>query len=266
MARKKLIPNTPAEQQAILDKEINPTGVGEDSAIKDLLSEKFVGMNDMDAAQIAIAVAKIVRGVLKEELDGTMGAMQNKIAEMEKTAKRANEDVMKFAQDMYNLAEKNRVTDKEKIPTLEVKGAELMAKAREEAQAAAVIRRNQIDTMILNAPKVKLIHPGHEKTIRIGDTKQTIIVPHEIHYEHRVFKLPPNEMVDIPDFIAEAYMKEQEMAKQRNKLSDVLKDGKSHYGKAIQADPVVSPDYSRQISESMNNSGIVLPQGGTNGI
>lgn len=263
MARKKQVMNSPAEQQAILDKPVNPTGVGEDQAIKDLLSDKFVGMNDMDAAQIAIAVAKIVRGVLKEELDGTMGAMQNKIAEMEKTAQLANDNIMKYAQDMYNLAEKNRVTDREKVPGLEVKGAELMAKAREEARAAAIIRKAEIDDMVKRAPTIKLMHSGHEKTVRVGGVKQTIVEPHIIRFEHLTYKLPPNEMVDIPDFIAKAYMEEQEKAKERNKLREVLKDGKNHYGKAIQADPVVDPNYSQRISESVDSKGgIIMPQGG----
>jgi hypothetical protein len=263
VARKKQVMNSPAEQQAILDKPVNPTGVGEDQAIKDLLSDKFVGMNDMDAAQIAIAVAKIVRGVLKEELDGTMGAMQNKIAEMEKTAQLANDNIMKYAQDMYNLAEKNRVTDREKVPGLEVKGAELMAKAREEARAAAIIRKAEIDDMVKRAPTIKLMHSGHEKTVRVGGVKQTIVEPHIIRFEHLTYKLPPNEMVDIPDFIAKAYMEEQEKAKERNKLREVLKDGKNHYGKAIQADPVVDPNYSQRISESVDSKGgIIMPQGG----
>jgi hypothetical protein len=263
VARKKQVMNSPAEQQAILDKPVNPTGVGEDQAIKDLLSDKFVGMNDMDAAQIAIAVAKIVRGVLKEELDGTMGAMQNKIAEMEKTAQLANDNIMKYAQDMYNLAEKNRVTDREKVPGLAVKGAELMAKAREEARAAAIIRKAEIDDMVKRAPTIKLMHSGHEKTVRVGGVKQTIVEPHIIRFEHLTYKLPPNEMVDIPDFIAKAYMEEQEKAKERNKLREVLKDGKNHYGKAIQADPVVDPNYSQRISESVDSKGgIIMPQGG----
>lgn len=263
MARKIEKMNTTAEQQAVLDTPINPTGVGEAPAIKALLSDEFSKMNDLDAAAVAIAVAKIVRGVLKEELDGTMGAMTAKIAEMEKTAKAWEADRLKFAQEMHDLAEKNRVTDREKVPNLEIKGAQLMEKARAEAQAEQMIRRAKIDDMVRTAPKVTMVHSGHPMVVRIGETKQTIVKPHEIHYEHLVFKLPPNEPVEIPRFIYEAYLKEQEMAKERNKLNDVLKDGKSHYGKAIQADPVVDPTYSQRIAETMN--GIAIPQGGTNG-
>jgi len=266
MSRKKLIPNTVAEQQAILDKEINTSGVGEAPAVQALLSDDFVHMNDMDAAAVAIAVAKIVRGVLKEELDGTMGAMKAKLAEMEKTAKAWEEDRLKFAQDMYNLAEKNKVTDREKVPGIEVKGAELLQKAREEAQAAAIIRRDQINDRVRRAPTVKIMHPGHEKTVRIGGAKQTVVEPHQIRFEHLTYTLPPNKLVDIPDFIANAYMEEQEKAQERNKLKEVLRDGRNHFGKVIQVEPAVNPEYSQRVSESIDSKGgIALPQGGLNG-
>lgn len=247
--------NTPAEQREILDKPVNRSGAGEDPAIKALLGEDFVNMNDTDALAVAIAVAKIVRGQLKEELDGTMGQLKQLMADMQNTAQKAEEDRLKFARDIFNQAEKMRVSPNEKT-ALDVRGSELMRKVNEEARALAITRRFEIDKRVADAPKVKMMHPGVPMTIRRGDMRETIVKPFEIHYEHLKFILPPNELMDIPDFIFEAFVKEQEMAKSRNKLETVLKGATKHYGKAIEADPVVDPEYAQRISAQVNTSGI----------
>lgn len=250
-----------AEQQETLNKPINPSGEGEDPAIQALLSDDFTKISDIDALAVAKMVAKIVRGELKEELDGTMEKLTAKILEMEETAKRADKDRIKFAEEMYALAERTRTTTPDKLQA-SADGAKLIEQARVEAAAEAAARRLEIDKILAESPTITMVHPGVPRTYRVGDSKITKMIPFKIPFEHRVFTLEPNVPTEIPLPIYEHYIKEMEEAQKRNKLNEVLVGAKNDFGKAIQADQVVDPDYSERIKESLNNKGIVFPSGG----
>jgi len=249
---------TKAEQMETLAKEINPSGVGEDPAIQALVSSEFVNMKDDEALEVAIMVAKIVRGQLQEELNGTLGQLKQVMADMQETARKAEEDRLKFANDIFNKAEKLRDMDNEKIA---FRSMDLIDKARQEAQAAAILKRERIDDMVKRAPTVKMMHPGLPKTVRINGVKQTVVDPFKIQYEHLKYVFPPNQPIDIPDFVYKAFMKEQEMGEKRDKLEKVLAGAKNHYGKAIQAEPAVDPSYAGKVSRGLGNN-IVVPEGG----
>lgn len=255
MVRKKVNEiKTPAEQQEILDKPINPTGAGEDPAIQDLMSDKFISMNDEDAMSIAIAIAKIVRGQLKEELDGSMAKMKETIIKMENTAKRYEEDRLKFAEDIARQAEKLKKTGTEKVVT-EVESAKLMEHAYAEARAIKAQRDFEIQQKALNAPKIKFAHPGDTRTVKRGDEKITIKIPHTISYGPLKYVCQPDEIVELPDFVYEEYLRFQELHKKRNQLNQVLKENK-HFGKAIEVAPEVDPEYGAHIMDSVNRQGI----------
>ena len=262
MARKsKSALKSVAEQQETLDREINPSGEGEAPAVQALLSEEFTKMNDLDALAVAKMVAKIVRGELKEELDGTMAKFTEKFVEMERTAKRWEEDRMKYAEDMYNLAEKTRTTTPDKLKA-SAEGAQLLQKARTEAAAEAAAKRLELDRKIANSPKITMVHPGVPQTIRDGSGKKTIMKPFEIHYAHLRYVFEPNVPQEIPMIVYEYYMKKTEEETRLNKLGDTLRDAKNHYGKAIQAEPAVDPNYAARINETTGSKGILLPTGG----
>ena len=265
MARKsKSELKTLAEQQETLNKEINPSGEGEAPAIQALLGEDFTRMNDLDALAIAKMVAKIVRGELKEELDGTMGKFTEKFVEMERTAKRWEEDRMKFAEEMYNLAEKTRTTTPDKLKA-SADGAQLLQKARAEASAEAAARRLELERVISNSPKINMVHPGVPLTIRDGDNKKTIMKPFEILYGHLRYVFQPNVPKEIPLVVYEHYARKMEEEKQLNKLKDALLGGKNDYGKAMRAEPAVDPNYAARLNETMGDRGISLPTGGEYG-
>jgi len=252
-----------AEQMETLEKVVNPSGVGEDPAIKALVSDEFIKMDDEEALSVAIAVAKIVRGQLQEELNGTMTQLKQVMMEMQETARKSEEDRLKFAQEIFDKAEKLRKVDNDQIA---VQSMDLWDKARKEAKAAAMIRRAEIDDMVQRAPKIKMMHPGVPQTVRIGGNKQTIMKPFEIRYEHLAFIFPPNEPIEIPDFIYKAFMKEQEMAKERDGLKEALVGARNHFGKAIQAEPAVDPNYARRISEGLGpQQNIIVPKEVENG-
>ena len=250
-----------AEQQEVLDKPVNQSGAGEDPAVQALLSEDFTTMNDKDALAVAIAVAKVVRGQLQEELDGTMGKLTETLMKMEETAKRWEKDRMKFAEEMYDLAEKTKSNTNNEM-VVAAKGAELMKRANEEAAATAAARKMAINKKAAEAPKIRMVHPGVPMQVRIGDSIVTKVKPFEINFEHLRYVLPPNTPVEIPNFVYDHYMQELERAKDRDKLKTVLAGATKDYGKAIQVEPAVDPNYATRISETLNNAGIVLPGGG----
>lgn len=262
MARKRKSElKTVAEQQEVLNAEVNPTGEGEAPAIQALLSDEFTKMNDMDALAVAKMVAKIVRGELKEELDGTMAKFTEKFVEMERTAKRWEEDRMKFAEDMYNLAEKTRTTTPDKLKA-SAEGAQLLQKARVEAAAEAAARRLELERKIANSPRISMVHPGVPQTIRDGGGKKTIMKPFEILFGHLRYTFEPNVPKEIPMIVYEHYMKKVEEDKRLGKLENALRDAKNDYGKAIQAEPAVDPNYAARINETTGDKGILLPTGG----
>jgi hypothetical protein len=258
---KKTEMKTKAEQIETMSKEINPSGAGEDPAIKALVSNDFVNMKDTDALAVATAVAKIVRGQLQEEIDGTMGALKATIAKMEETAQKYENDRLKFAEDLFNDAEKMRKTSNENI---ERDSVNLMEQVQQEARVAAMLKREKIDELVKTSPTVKMMHPGIPIRVRKGGVKTTIMKPFEIRYEHLVFVLPPNKPVDIPDFIYKAFMEKQEAMDQKNKLREVLRGGKRGYNEAITAEPAVDPNYAQKISAQMASQQIPIPTGGGN--
>jgi len=263
MARKKKDEmNTPAEQAEILDKPVRLDGVGEDPAIQAMASEAFTKMNDEEAMGVALAVAKIFRGQIQAEIDGSLAQMKQLVNQMEQTAKQYEEDRVKFAEDIFNRAEQMRKNGNGAVSS--VKGAELMQQAMAEARAIGAQRRFELEQKVINAPKIKFVHPGEQRTVMRGGNKVTEVRPFVIAHEHLTFVCPPNKPVEIPDFVYEAYLKERELAEQRDKLQAVLKVGTADYGKAIEVAPEVDPNYAAHISQNINRSGIAIPQGGTN--
>jgi len=249
---------TKAEQIETLSKEINQSGAGEDPAIQALVSDEFVKMNDTDALAVATAVAKIVRGQLQEEIDGTLGSLKATIAKMEETAERYEKDRQKFAEDIFNQAEKMRMTSNENI---EKESVNLMAQVQQEAQAASMLKRQAIDDLVKSSPTVKMMHPGIPVRVRKGNIKTTVMKPFEIRYEHLVYRLPPNKPVDIPDFIYKAFMEKQESMEKKNKLREVLRGGSHGYSEAIKVEPAVDPNYAQKVNAEMGDK-IVVPTGG----
>lgn len=166
---------------------------------------------------------------------------------------------MKFAEEMYNLAEKTRASTTDKLGTT-VRGVELMEKANEEARVEAATRRLELDQRVARASKVRFAHPGVPITIREGDTKRTVMRPLEINYGHLRYVIPTNRAIEIPDFIYEHYLKEQELAAQRNRLNNVLQDGRNHINKAIAIEPAIDPTYAQRVSAGVAAKGVELPQ------
>lgn len=250
---------TKAEQIETLNKEINMSGAGEDPAIKALVSDDFINMNDTDALAVALAVAKVVRGQLQEEIDGTLGSLKATIAKMEETAKKYEEDRIKFAEEIFNQAEIHRRTDNDRIS---VESADLMAQVQQEARAAAILKREAIDEKVKISPTVKMIHPGVPVRVRKGGNKVTIMKPFEIRYEHLVFVLPPNQPTEIPKFIYDAFMEKQEQMQKKDKLKEALRDGRNDYSQAIAAEPAVDPTYAQRIGTDKIAQRIITPNGG----
>src|SRR5688572_21670080 len=108
MARKKKL--LPEEQQALeqeqLNREIRADGQGESQVIKELLSDKFVQMSNLDAQGIALLLQQVIKGQnsllsnyeqtniqiakLKEHQD----KVDKRIAKMISTERREVEDVL----------------------------------------------------------------------------------------------------------------------------------------------------------------------------
>jgi len=245
--------NSPAEQKEILSKEISPSGAGEDPAIQALLSEEFTTMNDLDALTVATAVAKIVRGEVREEIDGTMAGLKQLLADMQDTAKKAEEDRLKFAEDLFNSAEKVRNQSNEDTA---VRSVELLRQAKVEAKANTLLKRERINNMVKTAKPVSMVHPGIARHVRINGVKQTIMDPFKIYYEHLVYTFPPNRPTEIPDFVYEAFLEQAAMREKRDGLKTALAGATQHYGKAIQAEAAVDPTYAQRVSEEISRAGM----------
>jgi len=180
-----------------------------------------------------------------------MGGLKQVMAEMQETTRRYEEDRLKFQQDLYNKAESMRFADNDTINRRKI---ELMEKSQAEAKVATMLKRDRINEMAKTAPTIKMVHPGLPVTVRVNGNKQTVMKPFEIHYEHLVYILPPNQPTDIPDFIYKAFMSQSEVIRKRDDgLKEALSGGRKHFGEAIKADPVVDPSYAQRLGGTVNS-------------
>jgi hypothetical protein len=205
MARKKKL--LPEEQQALeqeqLNREIRADGQGESQVIKELLSDDFVQMSNLDAQGIALLLQQIIKGQnsllsnyeqtniqiakLKEHQD----KVDKRIAKMISTERREVEDVLHKASKLKATGAK-----KDKIIA---QGAQMYTKAVQQAKASRASDKLKFEDQIRKMPTELVISPGEWINTREGMR----LIPQQIRIKHKIWTLPVGVPTTVPKIVAE---------------------------------------------------------------
>ncbi len=222
--------NSPAEQEEILNKEVRLDGAGEAPVIKALLSDDFAKVDDQEALSIGAALRDLIRGQAallqnQKAQDEEVRKMRVRFELMEEDAKRWRDDPTKFADEARTKADKVRLTGADKERTI-AEGARIQREAAEEANAEAVAEELEFRQKCANAPRVTISAFGKHWRTKVGDgfvdkVESDVI---RVSVGKRIFQwiLPPDEPVDVPDFIAKEYWENKRRAKEQDKIRDIL--------------------------------------------
>lgn len=246
--------HTEAEQNEILDKPVNPTGAGEDPALQAMLSDKFVKAGDLEAAAIAAAVAKLIRG----DIMGDMGKMLERLDNMEKAQQKYEADRQAWVQEQFKQAERTKKEHGTDIDKAEA--GKFLQKVMQDVRAESAAHKLELDRKARDAKKVSVVSEGKPTRIRMGENLVTKYEPEIIRYEHLSFILQPGVPTDVPAFIYEAWTKEREILRRKDSALKARLMNNESFDRIIEVAPEVNPQYSRNVQAQVDSKN--LPQGG----
>lgn len=206
MTRRK---KTVAEQDATLDAVVNPTGAGEDSAVRELLQGEMATASDSEALEIALALRQIIRGqdMTLEQLkrqEQEIAVLKAEAAARDEATRRWQEDQKKFLDEVRDAAEKLRKTGLE-LDRLKAKAAQDTVAIMTEARMSAKLSAAKFDAELERMPKRTVLSPGNLIITTENGHQTTRLLPEEIRIRHRVWRLEPGVPTDVPEVVADLY-------------------------------------------------------------
>lgn len=194
-------------RQEVMNSQVRLDGVGEDPAVKAMLSPEFAVMPDLDASRIALALAQILNGqdqILKNEeaMGEAIAKLQARMDAQDRDNTKWEEDRAKFLADVENnarslLPAEGPLRD-QVVAKASQKTAELMKKAlRDEA-----LNRKKFIEQLEHEPTETIISPGHVRGVMTPGGPRMQVFPQEIRIKNFKWVLPPNTPVVVPRTVA----------------------------------------------------------------
>ena len=181
------------------DKPINPSGVGEDPAIKALL-EKFATASPAEALDIISAVQRHIQGqadIDNPEKRDKILVLKAKASEIHDAETAWSENKEKFIQEIFD---KNPPATGKEAEKIKARAARIYQKAMNSANAKMNERKLRLDYQLANGPKEEILVTGHFENVN----GQMLLLPDEVRIMHRGFLLKPGKQV-VPSVVAGAY-------------------------------------------------------------
>lgn len=187
-----------AESLNTLDALVRTDGVGEDPAVKALLSDDFVKGSNVQALEIASSIQQLVRGmnIMQEKFSDQFSKIHKRMDEMDKAAEAWEKDKQKFIEDV--LSKSPPTGDKDVA-----KGVETYRNALNEAKAQVVYDRLSFDKAIASMPTVTVVSPGELVTVVEGGRPVNKFMNEVVNIKHRKWVLPVGQAVEVPKLVAE---------------------------------------------------------------
>jgi len=204
MPRKKLAPaDQMAREAETLNKPINPTGEGEDEAIKALLSPDFERMSNLDASEVALLLQQIVRGQnsLMEQNSIQIAQIRERQDQIDKRLSDELESNRKFIEEVLDRAESLKRTGLENDKLI-ANGVAQYEQAKQKAVAKRAVKNIQFHDQIRKEPKVMVISPGQLITTMEHGQQVARIIPEEIRIADMRWVLPPGVPIEVPQTVA----------------------------------------------------------------
>ena len=218
------MPNKPDinRRQAVLETEVRLDGRDESPVVNALTSSEFSNMNNLEATKIAI--------LLKELLDGQkmqqdqINLIMQKIAERDEAARKYEQDQEKFMMDVYERAEKLKVTGNKKNKLL-AKGANTYQKAHADAVAKQAVDKLNLDKKLAGEPLFEVISQGTIEMRSVDGVPHPTLVPEIVRLAHKKWVLPIGRPVKIPLSAARVYLNNKKLDQESEARKNVLAVG-----------------------------------------
>lgn len=222
MGRKKKVQED--RSQEALSKQVNPSGTGEDLAVRELLSGALTGMTNMQALDLAQALQKIIRGEFSPVVEQTqreMARLRERMDKMDKAAEKYQEDQQKFIEGVLSRAEKLKLTG-EAAEKLKANAAIDARKEFELARANLVHENLRFDEELKNMEKIMVVARGEPVLVRKGDMPEIVIKPEVVGIKHRRWVLQPGVPTMVPKIVAEELNRRYASKAKTEELKKVL--------------------------------------------
>lgn len=219
-----------SEQEA-LNAPINPTGAGEDPAVKALLSPEFETMPNLEALDVALMLQQIIRqqdSILSkieagdQRVADQLVRMKARMDEFEQAARAWERDREKFMERVLAKGEQYRIADPEQRARFQAEQMQALRNAHSEAAANLRASRKTLEARLKEEPKETVISPGVPVVYREGDVMGKVrLDPEIVSIGHLHFRLPPGKQVKVPKSVAERLRErriEEEEQRQRKEL------------------------------------------------
>ncbi len=206
MAKRRL---SKAEQEAFERERMNATvrmdGVGEAPIVKDILSEKFINANDSQATEMALLLQQLIRGqnsILENQnkLSEDLEKLREKQAKYDEAARKWDEDQIKFKNEVLDKARSLKVSGSEKDKIIATASQQLQGEITK-VKAQQVSDRLMFDQALARQPKYTVTSPGVAITVTENGTLVQKVMMEEVRIKHRVWQLPINTPVEVPEAV-----------------------------------------------------------------
>ena len=224
MPRKKKIDIS--NEQETLNRTIDTTGNDPDPAVNALMSDDFIKMSNLDAAQIALALQQIIRDqnsllTMAKENSEEIIRLKERQEKIDKEAEaRFNAQRGEIA-DILNRAEKLKAKG-DKKDRLIAKGVKQYQIAVQNARASKTVDRLAFERKLAAEPQEYVVAHGRLITTIEGGQQVAKILPEEIRIKHKVWYLQPGIPTKVPASVAATLRNRYASQEQTNKLKEML--------------------------------------------
>lgn len=190
-----------------LHSKVNPTGEGEDPAVRALLSEQFVQGSNKEALDIALELQKIVRGqnsILEnqEQFSDQMNRLRERMDKMDEAAVRWETDRESFITEVMDKAEKLVATGLEKDRII-AKGSNQMVEAVNNARAEQVTEHLKFEQELAKMPRVTVVSAGELTMVMEGGRQVARIMNETVKIKNHKWVLPAGKAIEVPLVVAQ---------------------------------------------------------------
>lgn len=248
MSKKKSRPEEVlAREQEILSRPVRTDGVGEDPAVRAMLSETFTEGTNTEALDIALAMQQLLKGQASllendRKFSEELQHMRAKMAKIDEDAQRFEQDRERWLNEIQAAADKMRVSE-EQVEKLKAVAANDLAAKIQAAKASVSLDRQAFDDALAHEPKETITSPGIVEIVMQNGAPVAQLFNEEIRIKHRRWVLRPGVPVEVPHSVAEMYRNrkrsEQETAERQkammanmesSKLAERMKEIDNQFG------------------------------------
>ncbi len=218
--------NTKTNEIEQLNKVVNMEGGNPDPAVNALVSDDFLTLKNIDAAQIALILQDIVRGqqslmsLAQDNADAIvrLKERQDKI-DLEAEARAATQ--RKEIEEILDQAQSLKATGVKKDEII-AKGVKQYQAELQKARAGQAVDRLAFERKLAAEKQETVVSPGQLITVREGQQLVSKLIPEEVRIKHKVWLLAPGVPTLVPASVADMLRRRHKSQEETNQLKEML--------------------------------------------